>query len=41
MAARPVDVIYFGHGEPLTDRCNERLERSLEHVRRAKALSAG
>jgi glyoxylase-like metal-dependent hydrolase (beta-lactamase superfamily II) len=35
MASRPIDVIYFGHGEPLTDRCNERLERSLAHVRRA------
>jgi glyoxylase-like metal-dependent hydrolase (beta-lactamase superfamily II) len=40
MAARPVDAIYFGHGEPLTEKCNERLERSLQHVRRAKDLGA-
>lgn len=35
MASRPVDAIYFGHGDPLTDRCNERLARSLEHLRHA------
>jgi glyoxylase-like metal-dependent hydrolase (beta-lactamase superfamily II) len=40
IAARPVDAIYFGHGEPLTDRCNDRLEQSLMHIRRARASSA-
>jgi glyoxylase-like metal-dependent hydrolase (beta-lactamase superfamily II) len=37
MASRPIDTIYFGHGEPLTDRCNDRLLESLRHVRRASA----
>lgn len=37
MASRPVDVIYFGHGDPLTDRCNDRLERSLAHLRNGLA----
>jgi len=40
MAARPIDVIYFGHGEPLTERCNERLERSLAHLRLAALRGA-
>lgn len=35
----PIDTIYFGHGEPLTDRCNERLLESLRLVRRASAPS--
>ena len=37
MATRPVDAIYFGHGDPLTGGCNERLEQSLSHVKRAAA----
>jgi|WetSurMetagenome_2_1015567.scaffolds.fasta_scaffold38769_2 glyoxylase-like metal-dependent hydrolase (beta-lactamase superfamily II) len=37
IAARPVDVIYFGHGDPLTEACNERLQESLVHLRRAAA----
>jgi glyoxylase-like metal-dependent hydrolase (beta-lactamase superfamily II) len=40
MASRPVDVIYFGHGDPLTERCNERLEQSLVHLRRAGTRAA-
>jgi glyoxylase-like metal-dependent hydrolase (beta-lactamase superfamily II) len=41
MASRPIETIYFGHGAPLTERCNERLLESLRHVRRANAVSAG
>jgi glyoxylase-like metal-dependent hydrolase (beta-lactamase superfamily II) len=37
MAARPVESIHFGHGEPLTTACNDRLETSLQHIRHAKA----
>jgi glyoxylase-like metal-dependent hydrolase (beta-lactamase superfamily II) len=40
IAARPVDAIYFGHGEPLTERCNDRLEQSLQHIRHARAAGA-
>jgi len=38
MAAKPVETIYFGHGDPLTERCNERLEQSIRHLRLAKRL---
>jgi glyoxylase-like metal-dependent hydrolase (beta-lactamase superfamily II) len=37
LAARPIDAIYFGHGGPLTEGCNERLAQSVEHLRRAAA----
>lgn len=30
---RDVKAVYFGHGEPLTERANEMLARSLKHVR--------
>ena len=30
MCARDVRRIYFGHGAPLTERCNERLRESLK-----------
>jgi len=29
IVSRPVNVIYFGHGDPLTENCNRQLERSL------------
>ncbi len=32
IAARPVTTIYFGHGEPLTEGCNQQLDRSLCNV---------
>jgi glyoxylase-like metal-dependent hydrolase (beta-lactamase superfamily II) len=35
IAARPVDAIYFGHGDPLTEGCNERLALSVAHLRRS------
>lgn len=39
LGKRKVDlVILFGHGEPLTERCNERLEQSIQHVRLAQRL---
>jgi glyoxylase-like metal-dependent hydrolase (beta-lactamase superfamily II) len=40
LASRPVDAIYFGHGDPLTDGCQERLEVSLGHVRRGMARAS-
>jgi glyoxylase-like metal-dependent hydrolase (beta-lactamase superfamily II) len=33
MTERPVDTIYFGHGDALTERCNERLADSLRVAR--------
>lgn len=33
ICSRDVRTIYFGHGEPLVEGCNERLKRSLEMVR--------
>jgi glyoxylase-like metal-dependent hydrolase (beta-lactamase superfamily II) len=39
MASKPVDVIYFGHGDPLTERCNDRLDQSLAHLRNGLARS--
>jgi glyoxylase-like metal-dependent hydrolase (beta-lactamase superfamily II) len=39
IASRPVSAIYFGHGEPLTERCNERLEASLRNVLAAGRLA--
>ncbi len=38
MAAKPVETIDLGHGDPLTERCNERLEPSNRHLRLAKRL---
>ena len=35
MASRPVDTIYFGHGDPLTENCNQRLAESLRLARLA------
>jgi len=32
LAALPVTTIFFGHGEPLTEGCRERLRVSLENV---------
>jgi glyoxylase-like metal-dependent hydrolase (beta-lactamase superfamily II) len=29
---RDVQAIYFGHGQPMSEHCNERLRRSLRHV---------
>lgn len=39
MAARPIDTIYFGHGDPLSEQCNDRLLRTLGHLRRAAGLA--
>jgi glyoxylase-like metal-dependent hydrolase (beta-lactamase superfamily II) len=38
IASRPVDIIYFGHGDPLKDQCNERLARSVTHLRRGAVM---
>jgi glyoxylase-like metal-dependent hydrolase (beta-lactamase superfamily II) len=35
----PIHTIYFGHGQPLTERCNEVLKRSLSFAK--KTLSGG
>jgi glyoxylase-like metal-dependent hydrolase (beta-lactamase superfamily II) len=40
ICARDVRRIYFGHGPPLTERCNERLRESLE-MARGCPLAAG
>jgi glyoxylase-like metal-dependent hydrolase (beta-lactamase superfamily II) len=34
ICARDVETIYFGHGSPLCEDCNDRLEQSLRLVRR-------
>jgi glyoxylase-like metal-dependent hydrolase (beta-lactamase superfamily II) len=39
MAAKPIETIYFGHGDPLSERCNDRLQRSVGHLRRAAGRS--
>jgi glyoxylase-like metal-dependent hydrolase (beta-lactamase superfamily II) len=41
LASRPVAAIYFGHGDPLTERCNERLEQSAEFVRASHRMRVG
>jgi glyoxylase-like metal-dependent hydrolase (beta-lactamase superfamily II) len=35
IAALPVTAIYFGHGNPLVERCRERLAVSLENILRS------
>jgi glyoxylase-like metal-dependent hydrolase (beta-lactamase superfamily II) len=40
IASRPVDVIYFGHGDALAEACNERLAESVSHLRRAAVRGA-
>jgi glyoxylase-like metal-dependent hydrolase (beta-lactamase superfamily II) len=37
LAALPVRTLYFGHGDALTDGCQERLAASLENVERSAA----
>ncbi len=38
LASLPVRAIYFGHGEPLTTACRERLAASLECIERGARL---
>lgn len=40
LAALPVQSIYFGHGEPMTDGCQERLAASLANIERSMATGA-
>jgi glyoxylase-like metal-dependent hydrolase (beta-lactamase superfamily II) len=41
LCARDVRRIYFGHGPPLTERCNQRLRESLNLALAGAAVSAG
>ena len=36
LARLPIEAIYFGHGSPLTDKCNEVLRRSLKNISTTK-----
>jgi glyoxylase-like metal-dependent hydrolase (beta-lactamase superfamily II) len=36
IAARNIQTIYFGHGEPLFEKCKERLQFTLENVHRSR-----
>jgi glyoxylase-like metal-dependent hydrolase (beta-lactamase superfamily II) len=41
LCARDVRRIYFGHGAPLTERCNERLRESLKMAAGSPSANAG
>ena len=41
LCARDIQRIYFGHGAPLTERCNERLRVSLQMAATSPAATGG
>ena len=36
LCSRDIRSVYFGHGPPLFDRCNEILQESFENVRKSR-----